>query len=186
MPTTAEIETKYQAELKQADLDHHKPTAGAMSGHIVANLWYFDVKLHQALWYVKGPQALQLQNFYEELIQENRQQLDDLGAILLDENELPPSTVAEYTQYTKLAEDGRLKYADANDVVATTAKDYTTANMFIDRAIILAQRESRPALAAFLTGLRGSNNRRARQLQSLLGKTAWEDLVEVDDDDDDE
>lgn len=28
-------EEKYQAELKQSDLDHHQPTAAAMTGHII-------------------------------------------------------------------------------------------------------------------------------------------------------
>ncbi|WP_125604758.1 ferritin-like domain-containing protein [Lapidilactobacillus bayanensis] len=186
MENTKEIEAKYQAELKQADIDHHKPTAGAMSGHIVANLWYFDVKLHQALWYLKGSEAISLQGFYQDLIAENRKQLDELGTILLDENELPPATVAEYTQYTKISEEPRLKYQTASAIVNETAHDFTTANMFIDRAIILAQRENRPVLADFLTKLRGYNNHQTRLLQAQLGKTAWEDLVEVDDDDEDE
>ena len=186
MSNQEQIEAKYQAELKRADIDHHKPTAGAMSGHIVANLWYFDVKLHQALWYLKGEQTLQLQEFYTKLIEQNRRQLDELAAVLLDENELPPSTVAEYTKYTKLSEDARFKYMAASEIVATTAQDFVTADMFIDRAIILAQREHRPALAAYLTEMRGYNNRQTRQLQALLGKTAWEGLVEVDDDDDDD
>lgn len=39
-------------------------------------------------------------------------------------------------------------------------------------------------MAAFLVTLRGHNNRAIRQLQALLGKTAWEGLVEEDDDED--
>ena len=31
-------EEKYQAELKQSNLDHHQPTAAAMTGHIISNL----------------------------------------------------------------------------------------------------------------------------------------------------
>jgi hypothetical protein len=31
-------EEAYKAELKRSDIDHHKPTAGAMVGHIIANL----------------------------------------------------------------------------------------------------------------------------------------------------
>lgn len=178
------IEAKYQAEVKQADLDHHKPTAGAMTGHIVANMWYLDVKYHQFLWFAKGPQSLAVQALYRDLIAQNRAQLDELGAVLLDENQLPPSTVDEYTRYTKIAEDGRLKYTDAAEMVDTTAHDLTFANMFIDRAIKLAQREERPAMAAYLTKLRGENNRNIRQLQAFLGKTAWEGLVEEDDDED--
>ena len=32
--------------------------------------------------------------------------------------------------------------------------------------------------------MRGTNNRHIRELQSFLGKTAWENLVEEDDDED--
>lgn len=185
MENKTEIEAKYQAELKQTDIDHHKPTAGAMCGHIVANFWYFDVKLHQAFWYLKGSEALALQSFYQELIAQNRQQLDELGEILLDENELPPATVAEYTQYTKIAEEPRLKYQSATIILNETAHDFTTANLFIDRAIILAQREQRPVLANFLIEVRAYNNRQTRLIQAQLGKTAWEGLVEIDEDDED-
>ncbi|WP_125702142.1 ferritin-like domain-containing protein [Lacticaseibacillus daqingensis] len=186
MPTQEAIEAKYQAEIKQADVDHHKPTAGAMTGHILSNLWVLDVKLHQALWFVHGPQSYALQQAYTDLIALNRSQIDELGGLLLDENELPPATTAEVAAYAKIAEDPRLKYADADAVVAATAQDLTTANLFIDRAIKLAERESRPAMAAFLTQLRASNNTQTRKLQAFLGKTAWEDLVEVDDDEDDD
>ncbi|WP_179393786.1 ferritin-like domain-containing protein [Lacticaseibacillus absianus] len=186
MPTQAELEAKYQAEVAKADADHHKPTAGAMTGHILANLWVMDVKLHQALWFVHGPQSYALQQVYTDLIATNRTQIDALGGLLLDENELPPATVQELTTYTKIAEDPRLKYADAATVVDATAHDFTTANLFIDRAIKLAQREDRPAMAAWLTGLRGANNAATRKLQAFLGKTAWEGLVEVDEDEDDD
>ena len=41
-------EEKYQAELKQSDIDHHTPTAGAMMGHIIANLAIHSLKINQA------------------------------------------------------------------------------------------------------------------------------------------
>lgn len=44
----------FAAEVKQADVDHHTPTAGAMTGHIVSNLVVLVNKLQQAKWYVKG------------------------------------------------------------------------------------------------------------------------------------
>ena len=31
-------EEKYQAELVKSERDHHTPTAGAMTGHIISNL----------------------------------------------------------------------------------------------------------------------------------------------------
>lgn len=183
--TDKQIEAKYQAELVQTDKDHHQPTAGAMTGHIVANLWVLDVTFHQALWYAKGPDAIALQPLYRDLIATTRQQLDELGAVLLDENELPPATTAEFAQYAKIDEDPRLKYRSASAFADNTAQLLTMANLFIDRAIALATREKRPVLAATLTTMRGTNNRAIRQFQNFLGKTAWEDLVAADDDDDD-
>ena len=38
-------EEKYQAELKQSDLDHHQPTAAAMTGHIISNLLIHSLKI---------------------------------------------------------------------------------------------------------------------------------------------
>ncbi|GAK47848.1 DNA-binding protein [Secundilactobacillus oryzae JCM 18671] len=180
------VDAQYDAELKQADVDHHKPTAGAMTGHILSNLVFNDVKLHQTMWYVKGLQAFSISQLYKQLIDQSRQDFDQLGELLLDENEIAPSTIAEFTKYTMLKEDGRNKYLTAEEMVDNTAHDYATQNLFIDRAIVLAQKESRPAMAAFLTSLRGHNNSAIRQLQALLGKTAWEGLVEEDDDDDED
>ncbi|KRM59509.1 ferritin-like domain-containing protein [Secundilactobacillus malefermentans] len=181
-----DVDAKYEAELKQADVDHHKPTAGAMTGHILSNLVVNNVKLHQAQWYVKGLQAFQISDLFKSLIEQTRQDYDELGLVLLDENEIAPSTVAEYTKYSMLEENGRNKYLTAEELVDIAAHDYNTQNLFVDRAIKLAEKESRPAMAAFLTALRGHNNQAIRQLQALLGKTAWEGLVEEDDDDDED
>lgn len=180
-----DIDALYEAEEKQTDIDHHTPTAGAMTGHILANLLVNNVKLHQTLWYVKGLESLQLKPLYEKLIAQGRQQFDQLADVLLDENEIAPSTVGEYQKYTMLEEDGRNKYRSAAALVDITAHDFATQNMFINRAIILAQKESRPAMAAFLTTLRGQNNHAIRVLQAVLGKSAWDGLVEEDDDDED-
>nr|SFZ89052.1 Non-specific DNA-binding protein Dps / Iron-binding ferritin-like antioxidant protein / Ferroxidase [Loigolactobacillus rennini] len=180
------IEAQYQAELKQADVDHHKPTAGAMTGHILANLHVNDVKLHQTSWFLTGIAAEALQPLFKELIANGRHNYDALAHVLLDENELPPSTEAEYKEYAMLEEDGRNKYRDNAALIDMTAHDYSTQNLFIDRAIVLAEQEKRPAMAAFLTDLRGQNNQAIRRLQAILGKSAWEDLVEEDDDDDDD
>ncbi|BAP84880.1 DNA-binding protein [Paucilactobacillus hokkaidonensis JCM 18461] len=178
-----DVDAKYEAEVKQADVDHHTPTAGAMTGHILSNLLVNNVKLHQTLWYVKGLESLQLKPLYEQLIEQGRQDFDQLANVLLDENEIAPSTMAEYGEYSMLEEDGRNKYRAVAEQVDITVHDYATQNMFIDRAIVLAQKETRPAMAAFLTTLRGHNNHAIRTLQAVLGKDAWDGLVEEDDED---
>ena len=47
-------EEQYQQELKQSDIDHHTPTAGAMTGHIIANLLIHSLKISQAKIFTKG------------------------------------------------------------------------------------------------------------------------------------
>lgn len=179
------VAAKYEAEVKQADLDHHKPTAGAMTGHILANFWVFDMKLHKAKWYLTGALSVAAQPLFAEMIEKNRANIDELGELLLDENEVVPTTTKEVHAYGKLTEDGSYKYLDSEELVGQTAADFVTQDMFIDRAIKLAERENRPALAQYLVDLRRYNNGMQRKLQAILGKTAWEGLVEVDEDDED-
>lgn len=182
METT--IEAQYAAELKQSEIDHHTPTAGAMTNHILSNLMVEYVKLNQVKWYVKGRDYFALQPVYQQLLDLNIKHFAELGALLLDEDQKPSSTTAELTKYSMLEENGANKYQTASDLVAGTIKDYDTENLFVDRAIKLAENEARPALAAWLVAYRGSNNRQIRQLQAFLGQTARAGLDEEDDDDD--
>ncbi len=183
MSNKEQVAELYAAEVKQADIDHHKPTAGAMVGHILANFWVFDVKLHQVKWYVKGPLAQAALSLLDAEISANRQNIDELGELLLDENEIAPSTLKEIHEYGKLDEDASYKYLDADELIGKLAADYVMQDLFIDRAIKLANNENRPGLAEYLVGRRRYNNRQQRQLQALIGKTAWQDLIEEDDED---
>lgn len=177
------IEDQYAAELKQSDIDHHVPTAGAMTNHILSNLMVEYVKLNQVKWYVKGPQSVALQPIYTQLIDLNTQHFSELADLLLDEDQQPSSTTAELVKYAMLEENGAFKYQDAATLVAGTVKDFDTENLFVDRAIKLAEKEDRPALAVWLVAYRGRNNRQIRQLQAFLGHTARFGLGEEDDED---
>ncbi|WP_125981896.1 ferritin-like domain-containing protein [Loigolactobacillus iwatensis] len=178
------IDEKFEQELKQADIDHHTPTAGAMTGHILSNLVIQASKLQQAAWYVKGPERFSLVPKFTELLAQSQQLSSELGHLLLDEGEVPPSTTADYQKYSMLEESGKNKYFTATAIVDATVHDYDTENLFIDRAIKLAEKEERPALAAFLVKLRGINNHNIRDLQFYLGNGARTGLDEEDDDDD--
>lgn len=176
------IKERYTEELKQSDIDHHVPTAGAMTNHILSNLMVAYVKLTQVKWYVKGPQTFMLREVYQQLLDQNVRQFSELGELLLDEGQKPSSTTAELTKYAMLTEDGAFKYQDAATLVTATIKDFDTANLFVDRAIKLAEKEERPVLADWLITYRGSNNRHIRELQAYLGNEARFGLDEEDDD----
>ncbi|QMU08537.1 ferritin-like domain-containing protein [Levilactobacillus suantsaii] len=181
---TTTIEDRYAAEQAQADHDHHVPTAGAMTNHILANLHISIVKFHQVRWSVKGPLAPSVRDLLADYIATYRKQFDALGELLLDEGELVSTTTQEFGEYNMLEESGAKKYLSATDQVDELVHDADTHNLFIDRAIKLAAKEDRPALAAFLTTLRGTNNHIIRELQAILGNDARDGLDEDDDDDD--
>ncbi|GEL16011.1 ferritin-like domain-containing protein [Pediococcus cellicola] len=171
-------EELFAAEQKQSEIDHHVPTAGAMVNHIVSNFTVLDAKLHQVSWYVKGLSAPALRQVYGDLIQQNRAHYDEVGELLLDEDEKPASTTDEYSEYSMIGENGKNKYFSANEMVSETVQDYVTQNLFVDRAIKLAENEDRPALKQYMERLRGDDNRAIRLLQGLIGKEAGEGLEE--------
>lgn len=183
MTTIAE---RYAAEQAQTEHDHHVPTAGAMTNHILANLHISIVKFHQVRWSIKGPLALSVRQLLTDYIATYRQQFDALGERLLDEGEIVSTTTQEYHEYNMLQEGGDKKYLGAEDQVRELVTDVNTHNLFVDRAIKLAQQEERPALAAFLTTLRGTNNHIIRELQAVIGNDARTGLDEEDDDEDDD
>ena len=59
MHTIAEetVKAHQAAAAKQADHDHHVPTAGAMSGHVLANLAVLQRKLAQFSQTLSGPSS---------------------------------------------------------------------------------------------------------------------------------
>jgi len=66
--------------------------------------------------------------------------------------------------------------------MAELVNDFNTANLFVSRAIKLAQKEERFALATDMIDMLGYNQHQIRVLQSQLGKDAREGLDEEDDD----
>lgn len=175
MTTPAEL---FKNEVKQADIDHHTPTAGAMTGHVVANLVILANKLQQAKWYVKGINATTLKELFDKLLSQAYRQKDDLGKTLIDENLIVPSVQEEFDTYTMLEENGQNKYETADWLINNFVHDYDTENMFITRAIKLANKENRPVLALALTNLLAANKHNIATLQALLGKTARDGLDE--------
>lgn len=182
--TTEEIKAQYAAEVEQSDYDHKHPTAGAMTNHIVSNHVVMTNRLRQAQWFVKGPNAMQLAAAFKATNAQNQTWIDRIAQDLLDENEIPANIASEYAAWNMLEERGEDKYLDAAGLVMGIVQDFNTDNLFVTRAIALAEKENKPVLAAELVALLGFNNRQIRLYQTLLGNTARVGLDEEDDDED--
>lgn len=66
------VEEKFAQEIKQADIDHHKPTAGAMVGHVLANFKLEEMKLIQAQLYVLGTSSQELSTLFQNMLIKKR------------------------------------------------------------------------------------------------------------------
>ncbi|RYL93597.1 ferritin-like domain-containing protein [Sporolactobacillus sp. THM19-2] len=178
------IDTLYEAEVAQTEKDHHIPTAGAMTGHILANLKIHQEKLAQAVYYARGPERPFLKKSFSQAIQTENRLFDGLAQLLLDEDEVIPTTTEEFSRYSMLEEHGKFKYLSAKEWLSSAVKDFDTQNLFITRAIKLAEKEDKPALQAFLVQQLSWNNRQIRELQAYLGHAPREGLEEEEEDDD--
>ena len=175
-------EEKYQAELKQVDIDHHTPTAGAMIGHIISNLHIQQNKLNQSRYYLKGAAKAFADGEYVRILHEESELFDQLNQLMLDEGEVIPTTSEEFAKYSMLTESGQLKYEDSETIIFDAVKDFNTQNLFITRGIALAEKENKYALAEFLKSLYGWMKHQIYLLQSYLGNEVLTGLVEEDED----
>lgn len=177
-------EEKYQAELKQSDLDHHQPTAAAMTGHIISNLLIHSLKINQANLFAKGSASLFLAEKAADWIAYERQKFDQLSHLLVNNGESIPTITAQFKEYTMLEEDGSSKYLAGDKQLFALVKDFDTQTLFITKAIALANNESWLELSANLTNLMAWIKEQIRVTQDFLGHELKEGLYVEDDDDD--
>ena len=177
------VEEKFVQETKQADIDHHKPTAGAMVGHVLANFKLEEMKLIQAQLYVLGTSSQELSTLFSEYADQEARWFNKISHELVIDNEIVPSTLEEVMRYGKIYEHGQNKYLPASTMLENFAKDFDFQNMFITRAIKLAEKEEKYGLQQLLVELLSFNKEIIYQVQRLQGKTLRQDLDEEDDDD---
>ncbi|MCD2257020.1 DNA starvation/stationary phase protection protein [Lactobacillus sp. CC-MHH1034] len=165
------IDAVYRKEVEQADKDHHTPTAGAMTGHILANLKLQSFKLEQYMWYAQGENT-----YFKSLYDGNQQLYFDLAKVMLAEHELVPTTVKEMTDYAMIEDGGRNKYQSVTAMLNDTGQDFAKANLFVTRAIKLAQKEERYPLAQQLIHVLGVNEQNIWMIEQKLGQKIDLDL----------
>jgi hypothetical protein len=178
-------EERYEQELKQSDIDHHTPTAGAMTGHIIANLLIHSLKISQAKLFAQGPAAMFLDQNGDKWINYEQMEFASLNHLLVNNGESIPTTTDQYKQFTMLEEDGATKYQLGEDQLFTLVKDFDTQTLFITKAIALAEKEDWPELANNLTGLLAWIKEQIALTQRFLGHDLRTGLYTEEDDDDD-
>lgn len=174
---------KYEQELKQSDIDHHTPTAGAMTGHIIANLLIHSLKISQAWLFASGPAALFLAQYGGQWIDHEQSAFALLNRLLANNGESIPTTIDHFKQFTMLEENGAAKYQPGADQLFALVKDFDTQTLFITKAIGLANKEGWPELAAQLSTLLAWIKEQIALTQRFLGHDLRTGLYTEDDDD---
>jgi len=172
---------QYAMEQAQVEVDHHTPTAGAMTGHILSNLFLQQLKINQARLTLTGDAKLFADSVLTPMYHATQTKFDELNQLMLDEGEVIPTITSEFLAYTFLHEDGSLKYADASTVVFDLVKAADDQLMFVTRGIALADAENKYALASFLRELDGWLKHQIQQMQLYLGHSVRFGLNEEDD-----
>lgn len=178
-------EELYAQELKQSEIDHHTPTAGAMTGHIISNLLIHSLKISQAKFFAKGPAALFLEKFANQWLDYEIAEFNRLNQLLTDNSEAIPTTTKQLTEFSMLEENGADKYLKGNEQLFQLVKDFDTQTLFITKAIKLAQKEDWPELGANLAQLLAWIREQIAKTQRFLNHEVREGLYNEEDDDDD-
>lgn len=180
------VEEKYQAELEQSDADHHKPTAGAMTGHIISNLLIHSLKISQSSLFAKGNASLFLNQYADKWISFEQEEFAKLNQILVNNGESIPTTAKQLKKFSVLEENGADKYRDGVTQLFNLVKDFDTQTLFITKAITLAEQEDGPELVNNLSDLLAWIKEQIRLTQNFLGHNLREGLYNEEDDDDDD
>ncbi|QIL50752.1 DNA-binding protein [Weissella coleopterorum] len=176
--------SKYEEELQRAEFEHHYPTAGAMIGHIIANLSIHSLKIKQARLFATDHAQLFFTQFAQDWYQNEQTYIWQLSQSLRDEDELIPTTQSEIQTYTGLTEDASLKYQAGAEQLFDLIKDFDTQLLYITKGIALAQKESHFGEIKQLEQLYSWIKAQITQGQLFLGHSIKEGLyVESEDDD---
>ena len=175
---------QYEQELKRSDIDHHTPTAGAMTGHIIANLLIHSLRISQAKLFAQGPAALFLAEYGDRWIDHEQAVFADLNRLLVNNGESIPTTTDQFKQFTMLEEEGASKYDPGANQLFGLVKDFDTQTLFITKAIALARQVSWPELAATLSTLLAWIRDQIALTQRFLGHDLRTGLYTEEDDDD--
>lgn len=162
-------EEKYQQELVQADKDHHTPTAGAMVGHITANLLVHILKITQVKWFITGETTVFLAQNADNWIEKEYEFFNSINKLLVGEGETILTTTQQVTEYTMLEENGAEKFEEGKKQLFNLIKDFDTQLLFVTRAIKLAKQEKKDVLVSKLCELYGWMKEQIFKGQRFLG-----------------
>lgn len=141
-----------------------------MLNQLVADLSQFSVVIHQAHWYMRGPEFLTLHPFMDELMDEVNEQLDVVSERLITLDGAPYSTLREFADNTGIKDEIGTYERTIPERIETIDEGYRYLVDLYQKGIEIAGEEGDDSTQDIFTGNKTDIEKRIWMLQAKLGK----------------
>lgn len=142
---------------------------------LVATQGLFYVKLHQAHWYIKGPNFFSLHPKLEELYDDLTVQMDDMAERLLSIGGEPYSTLKEFIDHSLIKESIDDKNLSEKEMIQSVITDFEILRDELSSGIKLTDEENDGVSNDLLISQKTEVDKTIWMLQAYMGHSALED-----------
>lgn len=142
---------------------------------LVATQGLFYVKLHQAHWYIKGPNFFSLHPKLEELYDDLTVQMDDMAERLLAIGGEPYSTLKEFIDHSLIKESIDDKNLSEKEMIQSVITDFEILRDELLSGIKLTDEENDGVSNDLLISQKTEVDKTIWMLQAYMGHSALED-----------
>ncbi|MFL2095435.1 DNA starvation/stationary phase protection protein [Marinilactibacillus psychrotolerans] len=142
---------------------------------LVATQGLFYVKLHQAHWYIKGPNFFSLHPKLEEYYDELTVQMDDMAERLLSIGGEPYSTLKEFIDHSLIKESIDDKNLSEKEMIHSVIADFEILRDELSSGIKLTDEEHDGVSNDMLISQKTEVDKTIWMLQAYMGHAALED-----------
>lgn len=136
---------------------------------LVADLSQFSVVIHQTHWYMRGPEFLSLHPLMDELMDELNAQLDVVSERLITLDGAPYSTLQEFIDHTKIADEVGTYERTIPERMAVLVKNYRYLADLYKKGIEVAGEEGDDSSQDIFTSFNTDIEKKIWMLQAKLG-----------------
>ena len=136
---------------------------------LVADLSQFSVVIHQTHWYMRGPEFLSLHPLMDEFMDELNAQLDVVSERLITLDGAPYSTLQEFIDHTKIADEVGTYERTIPERMAVLVKNYRYLADLYKKGIEVAGEEGDDSSQDIFTSFNTDIEEKIWMLQAKLG-----------------
>lgn len=136
---------------------------------LVADLSQFSVVIHQTHWYMRGPEFLSLHPLMDEFMDELNGQLDVISERLITLDGAPYSTLQEFIDHTKIADEVGTYERTIPERMAVLVKNYRYLADLYKKGIEVAGEEGDDSSQDIFTSFNTDIEKKIWMLQAKLG-----------------